>query len=75
MGHTRVLWLALSVLFALFLGASGGVLSWLGGMNPPNAVLAGAGAFAGTLALVLAVIHYLAAPEPRPVTPPAQPEG
>jgi hypothetical protein len=59
MGDTRALWLAITMLAAALLGASAGLLSWLGGMNPPNSILAAAGAFAGTMLLILAVVHFL----------------
>jgi hypothetical protein len=59
MYNTRALWLAIMLLAASILGTSGGLLSWLGGMNTPNAILAGAGAFAGTLLLGIAVAHFM----------------
>lgn len=57
--YIRALWLAITVLAASMVGTSAGVLSWLGGMNSPNAILAGGGAFAGTVILGLTVIHFL----------------
>lgn len=59
MGHIRAVWLAIVLLFAVITATASGMLSWLGGMNPANALLAGAGAFAGTVILALAVIHFL----------------
>ena len=57
--YIRALWLAITVLAAGMVGVTAGVLSWLGGMNSPNAILAGGGAFAGTVILGLTVIHFL----------------
>jgi hypothetical protein len=54
----RSLWLAITVLTAVLVGSAGGLLSWAGGMNPPAAILAGAGAFTGTVLLLLAMLHF-----------------
>jgi hypothetical protein len=59
MQNLRALWLAVSVLSAGLVGASGGILSWLGGANPANAILTGAGAFVATVLLFLAIVRFL----------------
>lgn len=60
----RSLWLAIIMLTAAFVGATGGLLGWIGGLNPPTAILTGAGAFGGTVLLVLTVLRFHAsAPE------------
>jgi hypothetical protein len=47
------------VLAATLLGAGGAVLSWMGGGNVANAILAGAGAFGASMALMIAIKHFL----------------
>jgi hypothetical protein len=59
MRDNRGIWLAIIMLVALVVGAAGGVISWIGGMHPANAILAGSGTFAGTVFLVIAVIYFL----------------
>jgi len=59
MHHTRSIWLAIILLFAVITGAAGGVLSWLGGLKPAHAVLAAAGTFTGAVLLGLAIGHFL----------------
>jgi hypothetical protein len=49
------IWFAIMGLASVLIGVGGGVLSWLGGLNVSNAVLAGAGAFAGALILMITV--------------------
>lgn len=55
----RGLWLAITVLIAILVGASGGLLAWAGGMNPPTAILTGGGAFTGTVLLVLTMLRFV----------------
>jgi hypothetical protein len=55
----RGLWLAITVLAAVLVGAGGGLLAWAGGMNPPTAILTGGGAFTGTVLLVLAMLRFV----------------
>jgi hypothetical protein len=55
----RGLWLAITVLTAILVGASGGLLAWAGGMNPPTAILTGGGAFTGTVLLVLTMLRFV----------------
>jgi hypothetical protein len=54
----RRLWLAITVLAAVLVGTAGGLLAWLGGTNPPTAILTGGGAFAGTVLLVIAMLRF-----------------
>jgi hypothetical protein len=56
---TRMLWLALMVLFGLLVGAAAGLLEWAGGANPYLAVEHAAGSFAGVLALLLAIYYFV----------------
>lgn len=56
---SRALWFAFSTLAACLVGAGSGVLSWLGGATPPDAILAGGGALAATLLMFMAVIRFL----------------
>ncbi|MFI5837712.1 hypothetical protein ACIA5A_28945 [Micromonospora sp. NPDC051300] len=59
-GSTRPLWAALIVLTAVLVGAAAAMLSIAGGVPIPLAVIAGGGAFGGTVALLLAIAHFLA---------------
>lgn len=54
----RGLQIALVLLAGFVLGICGGVLAWLGGSSVPGAVLVGAGSWAGSVALLLAVLHF-----------------
>lgn len=65
MQGARVLWLAIIVFVAMMVGAAGGMLSWLGGANVPNAVLAGAGSFGATVLLMLAIAYFLDGTHPN----------
>jgi hypothetical protein len=56
---TRGIWLALAVLAAALVGSVGGLLSWIGGMNPAQAILAGAASFGATTILLLKVIRFV----------------
>jgi hypothetical protein len=56
----RGLWLAITVLAATLTGAAGGLLAWVGGANPPMSILTGAGAFSGTVLLLLAMLRFAA---------------
>jgi hypothetical protein len=55
----RGAWLGLTLLVAVLAGVTGGILSWLGGINIPQAIIAGAAAFAGTTALILSMARFL----------------
>jgi hypothetical protein len=48
---TRAVMLAIIVLAATVIGLCTGFLSWIGGANPPTAVLRGAAATGATIAL------------------------
>ena len=56
---TRMLWLALMVLFGLVIGAAAGVLDWAAGTNPFLAVEHAAAGFAGVLALLIAIYYFV----------------
>ena len=56
----RALWLAVMTLAALIVASASGILTWLAGAKVPAAVIAGAGAFGGTLALCLLIAGFLA---------------
>jgi hypothetical protein len=51
-------WLAIMALAATILGIGCGLLSWLGGMNVPNAILAGIGAFGTTLIVMITIRRF-----------------
>jgi hypothetical protein len=59
----RALWLACILITALIAALVSGLLSWAGGMNPPTAVLAGAGAFSGSTLLMITVLRFTSAAE------------
>lgn len=54
-----LVWLALGLLFALFVGTGAGVLGWLGGQSVAVAVLTGGMTLGGTVTLVVLVINLL----------------
>lgn len=54
----RSLWLAIIMLTAMLVGVAGGLLAWIGGLNPPTAILTGGGAFGGTVLLVLTILRF-----------------
>lgn len=56
----RGLWLAIVVLAAALVGATGGLLAWSGGASPPMATLTGAGTFSGAALLFLAMFRFVA---------------
>lgn len=56
----RFMWMAIIMIAAVIIGTAGGMLSWLGGASVPHAVLAGAGGVGATVALLLAIGHFLA---------------
>lgn len=55
----RGLWLALILLTAVGIAVGAGILSWLGGMNPPTAILAGGGAFSAATLLMITLQRFL----------------
>jgi hypothetical protein len=61
--NIRIIWLAIILLAAAMVGCVGGLLSWLGGMNPANAVLAGAGSFGSAILLILSMFHFVTGPK------------
>ncbi|WP_329105485.1 hypothetical protein OG792_32765 [Micromonospora sp. NBC_01699] len=56
---TRALWLAVAVLAAAFIGAAAGTITWQESKDAGDAVLVGAGAFGGGLALILTAIRFV----------------
>jgi hypothetical protein len=52
-------WIALAMVFSLFVGTGAGVLAWLGGQAPATAILTGGVAFGGTLTLAVLIINIL----------------
>lgn len=58
-GTPRWVWLLLILLTAALIAAVAGLLAHAGGASVPNAILTGGGAFAGTVALLLALAHFL----------------
>ncbi|GIF41342.1 hypothetical protein [Actinoplanes xinjiangensis] len=58
---TRPLWLAVFVLAATVTGTAAGILAFAGGTNIPLSVVAGGTAFGGSLALLLALAHFMRA--------------
>jgi hypothetical protein len=52
-------WLAIGVLFALFIGTCAGILGRLSGQNADAAVLTGGTCFGGTVTLVVLIIGLL----------------
>ena len=58
MNNFRAIWLAIFLLAAAMLGGICGLLSWLGGMNPANAVLSGGGAFGSAIVLILSLFYF-----------------
>jgi hypothetical protein len=55
----RSLWLAGALLLSLITGIGGGVLDWLGGDHPAKAIIAGAAAFAATMALAILILTFV----------------
>ncbi|MGW4944212.1 hypothetical protein ACWEOZ_21800 [Actinoplanes sp. NPDC004185] len=53
--------MVLMLLTAGIIGGVAGLLSHAAGNNIPAAILTGGGAFAGTVALLLAIAHYAGA--------------
>jgi hypothetical protein len=53
------LWLALGLVFALFVGTSAGVLGWLSGQGVAAAVLTGGASFGATVTLVVLVVGLM----------------
>ena len=58
-GAPRAVWTAVICLAATIVAAAAGLLSYAGGAKPPVAVLTAGGAFAGTVLLFMAVVHFL----------------
>jgi hypothetical protein len=54
---TKALLVSLAVMISMVVGILAGILVRFSGQSIPNAVLKGAGAFAGTLALIILVLQ------------------
>ena len=59
MSDFHVVWLAVMVLAAVIVAGASGILAWLGGAKIPIAIITGASAFGGTLALFLLIAGFL----------------
>ncbi|MEU6682982.1 hypothetical protein [Streptomyces sp. NPDC046832] len=59
MSGIRMIWLALMLQLAVVVGLGGGLLARLDGATPAHAVLVGAGAFSGTMLLLLTMASFL----------------
>lgn len=55
--HAR-LWLAVILLASALVGIVAGFLTWLGGANPANAILAAGAAFSATALLAITLIQF-----------------
>ena len=55
-GRLVTVWLAIGIVFALFVGTSAGILAWLSGDKIPTAMLTGGGAFIGVITVVILII-------------------
>jgi hypothetical protein len=54
-----VVWFAIGLVFALFIGACAGILGWLSGQLVTAAILTAGMSFGGTVTLVLLIINLL----------------
>jgi hypothetical protein len=54
-------WLAIGIVFALFVSAGAGALAWLNGDKAPAAILKAGGAFVATVTLVILILGLLSA--------------
>ncbi|MFY1694873.1 hypothetical protein [Solwaraspora sp. WMMA2101] len=55
----RSMWAAIIMLGALVAGCLVGILSWLGGANPPNAILAAGASFYSLTSFGFTVFEFL----------------
>ncbi|MBO4141261.1 MULTISPECIES: hypothetical protein [Micromonospora] len=55
----RALWLAVSILTAVLIGAAAGAISWSSNRKTGPAVLAGGAGFCGTLLLIFAAFQFV----------------
>lgn len=55
----RALWLAIAIIFALFVAVGAGVLARVGGAHVTRSVATAGTAFAGTVLLILATYSYV----------------
>jgi hypothetical protein len=62
---TGPLWVALSLLLALFVGTAAGVLAWLSGQPVATAIFEGGAAFGGTAALAILILNAVRSDPPK----------
>jgi hypothetical protein len=55
----RALWFALMILASVVIGSAAGLLAWVDGDTVATAILKGGGSTGGSLALMLALFHFL----------------
>jgi len=58
-GTPRWVWVLVMLLTAALVAVIAGLLAFAGGAVVPTAVLTGGGAFAGTIAVLLGLAHFL----------------
>lgn len=63
-GTPRWVWMLLILLTAVIVSGAAGLLSYAGGASIPNAILTGGGSFAGAVALLLRLAHFLGGGRP-----------
>ncbi|MGJ6963593.1 hypothetical protein ACSDR0_16945 [Streptosporangium sp. G11] len=51
--------MAITLIAAVLVGVTGGILAWLGGALVANAIIVGGSSFAGTVLLILAIAYFL----------------
>jgi hypothetical protein len=59
MPNNRGIWLSIMTLAATMVGTATGILSWIGGASPALALVAGSGAFATTILLMITMKDFL----------------
>ena len=59
MPNNRSIWLSIMTLAATMVGTATCILSWVGGMGPALALVAGCGSFATTILLMITMKDFL----------------
>jgi hypothetical protein len=57
-GSVRAIWIAMTVIIGVIVGSAAGLLTFVTGAGIATAVLAGGGAFAGTVVVSLALLNF-----------------
>ena len=57
--HVRSLWLAIILLLSAGVAVAAGILAWMGGLNPPTAILTAGGAFSASTFLLLSLQQFI----------------